>query len=90
MDAELSIDLILQSLLDSYAFFMLNYQMKKITTTISELINMLKTAEETIKKQNPKAVMAVDSSTTSKGKKKKMNKKKTTSAKSGVSKKNGQ
>ena len=48
MDAELSIDLILQSLPDSYASFVLNYQMNKITTTISELINMLKTAEEAV------------------------------------------
>ena len=63
--------------------------MNKITTTIPELINMLKTTEEAVKKQNPKAVMAVNSSTTSKGKKKKMNKKKTTSAKGGVSKKKG-
>ena len=49
MDAELSIDLILQSLPDSYASFVLNYQMNKITTTIPEIINMLKTAEDAVK-----------------------------------------
>ena len=47
---ELSINLILQSLPDSYASFVLNYQMNKITTIISKLINMLKTAEEAVKK----------------------------------------
>ena len=45
---------------------------------------MLKTAEEAVKKQNPKVVMVINSSTTSR--KKKMNKKKTTSTKGGVSK----
>ena len=49
MDAEFSEDLILQSLPDSYASFVLNYQMNKITTTIPELINMLKTTEEDVK-----------------------------------------
>ena len=87
MDAQLSIDLILQSLPDSYASFVLNYQINKITTIILELINLLKTAEEAVKKQNSKAVMTVDSFTTSEGKKKRINKKKTTSAKGGVSKK---
>ena len=47
---ELSIDLILQSLPDSYTSFVLNYQMNKISTTILELVNMLKNAEETVKK----------------------------------------
>ena len=88
MDAELSVDLILQSLPDSYASFVLNYQMNKITTTIPELINMLKTAEEAVNKQSSKSVMVVGSSTSSR-RKKKMNKKKTTSAQGGVSKKKG-
>ena len=87
MDAELSGDLILQSLPDSYASFVLNYQMNKITTTIPELINMLKTAKEVVKKQSSKTVMVVSSSTSSKGKRKKVNRKKTTSAQGGVSKK---
>ena len=82
--AELSIDLILQSLPDSYASFVLNYQMNKITTTIPELINLLKTAEESVKKQNSNSVLVVSSS-----RKKKVNKNKTTSAQGGVSKKKG-
>ena len=89
MDAELSIDLILQSLPDSYASFVLNYQMNKITTTIPELINMLKTAEEAVNKQSSKSVMVVGSSASYKSYKKKANKKKTTSAQGGVSKKKG-
>ena len=86
MDAELSVDLILQSLPDSYASFMLNYQMNKITTTIPELINKLKTAEEAVNKQSSKAVMVVGSSTSYKSYKKKVNRKKITSTQSGVSK----
>ena len=89
MDAELNEDLILQSLPDSYASFVLNYQMNKLTTTIPELINMLKTAEEAIKKQNSKAVMVVRSSSSHKSYKKKMNKKKTIPAQGGISKKKG-
>ena len=49
MDHELSIDMILQSLPDSYSQFILNYYMNKIDTTIPELINMLKTAESSVK-----------------------------------------
>src|SRR5262249_36733693 len=36
MDHDLSIDLILQSLPDSYAQFVLNYQMNNLSTTIPE------------------------------------------------------
>ena len=79
MDAELSEDLILQSLPDSYASFVLNYQMNKITTTIPELINMLKTAEEVVEKQSSKSDTVVSSSTPYKSYKKKVNRKKTTS-----------
>ena len=73
MDAELCIDLILQSLPDSYSSFLLNYQMNKITTTIPELINMLKTAEEAVNKQSSKSVMVVGSSPSYKSYKKKAN-----------------
>ena len=66
MDHELSIDLILQSLPDSYASFVLNYQMNKISTTIPELVNMLKSAEKAVKKQSFKAIMVASSSSFSK------------------------
>ena len=66
MDHELRIALILQSLPDSYASFVLNYQMNKISITIPELINMLKKAEDAVKKKSSRAVMVVSSSSTSK------------------------
>ena len=42
MDHELSIDLIMASLPDSFAQFVLNYSMNNIETSILELINLLK------------------------------------------------
>ena len=51
MDGELSQDLILQSLSESFAQFVVNYHMNKLNTSLSELLNMLKTAESHIKKE---------------------------------------
>ena len=51
---------------------------------------MLKTAEETVKKQSFKSVMVVSSSTSYKSYEKKVNKRKTTSAQRGISKKGKQ
>ena len=65
---------------------MLNYQMNKVTSTIPELINMLKTTEEAVEKQSSKSVMVVGSSISYKSYRKKVNRKKTTSAQGGVSK----
>ena len=45
MDHELSIDLILTSLSNSLAQFVLNYRMNNIESTIPELINLLKTVD---------------------------------------------
>ena len=79
----MSIDLILASLLDSFAHFVLNYRMNDITSTILELINMLKTVEPSIKKKG-KSMMLVDSSSS---KNKNNKKKKSTKPKGGVAKK---
>ena len=49
MDKELQVDLILQSLFDSYEQFIMNYHVNKIDSTLSELLNMLVTAEGTLK-----------------------------------------
>ena len=49
MDKELQVDLILQSLLDSYGLLIINYHMNKIDATLLELLNMLVTAEDTLK-----------------------------------------
>ena len=51
MDGKLSQDLILQSLPESFAQFVVNYHMNKLNTSLPELLNMLKTAESHIKKE---------------------------------------
>ena len=51
MDNELSIDLILAGLPDSFAQFVLNYRMNDKETTLPELINLLKTVEPTLMKE---------------------------------------
>ena len=43
MDFELSVDLILESLHDSFAQFVLDYRMNYIMSTIPKLINLLET-----------------------------------------------
>ena len=45
MDFELSVDLILASIPDSFAQFVLDYRMNYIMSTIPKLINVLKIAE---------------------------------------------
>ena len=49
MHKELQIDLILQSLPDSFGQFIVNYHMNKIECTKTELLNMLVTAEGALK-----------------------------------------
>ena len=58
MDGELNQDLILQSLPELYNQFVLNYHMNILNTSLSELLNMLKTAESHTKKE--KAPLLVD------------------------------
>ncbi|KAJ8754757.1 hypothetical protein K2173_012146 [Erythroxylum novogranatense] len=59
MDYELSRDLILVGLSDGYSQFVINYQMNQISTTIPELINLLKTAEQAIKKDSKQVLMGL-------------------------------
>ena len=54
MDPELSIDLILARLPDSFAQFVLNYEMVHKVPTIPELINVLEMAEEKMAKKKGK------------------------------------
>ncbi|XP_074562486.1 alpha-humulene 10-hydroxylase-like [Curcuma longa] len=61
MEHELSIDLILHSLPDSYSYFVMNYRMNRIESTIPDMINMLKIIELVVKNEK-KTVMLVDSS----------------------------
>ncbi|GJX38897.1 hypothetical protein Tco_0252200 [Tanacetum coccineum] len=51
-DAELSINIILSSMLADYNQFVLSYQMNRKETSIMELHNLLQTAEQRIKKIN--------------------------------------
>ena len=51
MDRELSQDLILQSLSELFSQFVVNFHMNKLSTSLLELLNMLKTAESHIKKE---------------------------------------
>ena len=74
MNNELTIDLILAGLPDNFAQFVLNYRMNDKETTISELINLLKTAEPTLMKEG-KTVMLVKSSNYKKGSKSKKKRK---------------
>ena len=55
---DLATDVILQSLPASYEPFIMNFQMNGLDKTLSELHGMLKTAEESIKK-NPNHVMMI-------------------------------
>ncbi|KAM1310402.1 hypothetical protein ACFX15_006743 [Malus domestica] len=59
LDGELAQDFILASLSDSFAQFIMNYNMNKMDSTLSELLNMLVTAEKTMKKENVVGTSAV-------------------------------
>ncbi|XP_021300429.1 uncharacterized protein LOC110428829 [Herrania umbratica] len=73
MDHDLNIDLILSSLLESYSQFVLNFNMNKIEVTLSDLLNMLTEAENTIMKEKPSVYLV--SSKKNKNKKRKFSKK---------------
>ena len=62
MDHELSVDLVLQSLPTSYAQFVLNFNMNKLEATLPELLNMLRTAENSVSVDKGKTIMMVNSS----------------------------
>ena len=78
MDAELYIDLVLQSLPPSWSSFVLNYNMLHKELTLGELMSMAKDAEPEINKGRKREAHIAESS--QKGKKKKGKKKKTFSS----------
>ena len=53
IDSETQVDAILASLPNSFNRFIMNYNMNKMVVTLSELLNMLKAAEDLIKKEKP-------------------------------------
>ncbi|XP_031269170.1 uncharacterized protein LOC116127678 [Pistacia vera] len=63
VNEKLQCDLILQSLPDSYSPFIMNFNMNMMVKSMLELLNMLRTAKQDLKK--PKLVLLV---VTSKGK----------------------
>ena len=75
MDGELSQNLILQSLPDSFSQFVINYHMNKLNISLFELLNMLKIAESHFKGEKAQ-ILHVDKISKKKAKKdfkKKMN-----------------
>jgi hypothetical protein len=54
---DLATDVILQSLLVSYESFIMNFHMNDIEKTVIELYGMLKTADDTIKKNLNNVIM---------------------------------
>ena len=76
MDAELQIDLVVQSLLQSFAPFILNFNMNKLECSLLELLNMLTTAQAHIKGKRQEGVLAIASYLRSSKKKKSSSSKK--------------
>ena len=53
LEDNLCMDFMLQSLPDSFSQFIMNFNMNKLKVTLPELLNMLREAESTIKKEKP-------------------------------------
>lgn len=67
LDKDLATDLILQSLPDSFSQFVMNFYMNKLDCELTELVNMLTTAEKYIKKENGSLLAISEPSTTPEG-----------------------
>ncbi|XP_031392271.1 uncharacterized protein LOC116204320 [Punica granatum] len=92
MDKELHVDLVLQSLLDSFSGFIVNFYMNKLSCLLSELLNMLVTAQNTMnnKRNNKESILVAGTSSSKTRKKKKKSKKGSAPQQSaGVTKKKG-
>ena len=63
INSETQVDAILPSLPDSFNQFIINYNMNKMEVTLSKLLNMLKAAEDHIKKENSIVMLAEKSNT---------------------------
>ncbi|KAK8609538.1 hypothetical protein V6N13_061986 [Hibiscus sabdariffa] len=59
LNDELAIDVVLQSLSNSFNQFMLNFNMNEINKTLPQLLGMLRTAESNKKKNGSKSVLMV-------------------------------
>ncbi|XP_074356212.1 uncharacterized protein LOC141695904 [Apium graveolens] len=68
MDGELSQDLVLQSLSDSFSQFIVNFHMNKMDVSLPELHNMLKTAESNFPSKKSSVLLIGEGSTSKKRK----------------------
>ncbi|KAK8713562.1 hypothetical protein V6N13_148775 [Hibiscus sabdariffa] len=59
LNDKLAIDVVLQSLPDSFSQFILNFNMNEIEKTLPQLLGMLRTAEGNMKKGGSKFVLMV-------------------------------
>ncbi|KAK8680628.1 hypothetical protein V6N13_109568 [Hibiscus sabdariffa] len=59
LNVELAIDVVLQSLPDSFNQFVLNFNMNEINKTLPQLLGMLRTAESNMKKGGSKSILMV-------------------------------
>ncbi|KAK8705009.1 hypothetical protein V6N13_048620 [Hibiscus sabdariffa] len=59
LNDELAVDVVLQSLSDSFNQFVLNFNMNEINKTLPQLLGMLRTAESNMKKGGSKSVLMV-------------------------------
>ncbi|KAK8983773.1 hypothetical protein V6N11_009559 [Hibiscus sabdariffa] len=59
LNNELAIDVILQSLPDSFNYFVLNFNMNEFNKTLPQLLGMLRTAESNMKKGGSKSILMV-------------------------------
>ncbi|KAK8669723.1 hypothetical protein V6N13_107147 [Hibiscus sabdariffa] len=59
LNDELAIDVVLQSLSDSFNQFVLNFNMNEINKTLPQLLGMLRTAKSNIKKGGSKSILMV-------------------------------
>ncbi|EOY04065.1 Retrotransposon protein, putative [Theobroma cacao] len=73
---ELSINLVLQSLPDSFSQFVLNFHMNRLEATLPKLLNMLDTAEKSIRKHKGSLLLISSSKAHTKQHKKKAQKEK--------------
>ncbi|KAK8600835.1 hypothetical protein V6N12_050683 [Hibiscus sabdariffa] len=59
LNNELAVDVVLQSLSDSFNQFVLNFNMNEINKTLPQLLGMLRTAEGNMKKGGSKSILMV-------------------------------
>ncbi|KAK8632173.1 hypothetical protein V6N13_028950 [Hibiscus sabdariffa] len=59
LNIELAIDVVLQSLSDSFNQFVLNFNMNEINKTLPQLLGMLRTAKSNMKKSGSKSILMV-------------------------------